>query len=152
MACLRASEQVALSSSLGLYAAIAGLALGRPAYYLDGMANPRATKLLTLLRLGQALLFDRVARLCKWSPAGAKCRLCLAARETMSHFLQCCPALSQLRSGLCQRLADSLEHAGRPGRMLLAAFRVGGDAQLKLLLGGRLFRAKKITRKSLNYF
>ena len=108
---------------------------GFPAQYLMDASNVVGTGIMTKLRIGHALVMERVARLLGLPAQAGLCLLCRLAPESIQHFIQVCPRLNPFREGLLREVAARLACCGRPGRVLLQEFMKGGMAQLDLLLG-----------------
>jgi len=133
------SNTVALisSSRLRLYRSLRRSEVISP--YLDGRYNLKGLWLKTALRLGQALLMERIASVLKWPAVAGTCLLCRnGSVEDTTHFVQECPSLSSQRLFLDKVLDKRLSHLGRPGDYIIAKMRKGGLCRLKLLLGSEI--------------
>jgi hypothetical protein len=109
--------------------------------YLDDRRNITGTWLKTQLRMNTLLLMQRNAKLAGLPPAAGSCLLCRSAPETVEHFLQQCPALSDIRNTLSTTFEELLPTLGASGRQALSRYRQGGDPQLHVLLGDTSFFA-----------
>jgi len=113
-------------STLSVYAGLGHSASRGVAPYLNDTSNKLGTRLMTKARFGHLLL----------KSTGCTCVRC--AVEDMRHFLMDCPVMVACREHLLRDLRTLLPMAGVPGLEFFARVEIGGDARLRVILGGGL--------------